>query len=623
MRHMKKPERPSRPPRPPRPKAPGPRVPLGRDRAFKAALAREYGVEELPRRLRRRTEMTLESLPNTLPVRRRPVLRAVRSLSACAAVLAVTFAALLGLNTTHPRLTEALPGLGPVFAAMNGSDSPSPTAVPAPTPTPRPEFQPVTVLSKGDFPGVLTIDSAWTDGNVLTMDMSISAYKEFGEKFGAEDISLYDYFILAPRAETDDIEPFSTGYLTVSNGSDYRDFAFDDLIFTRDDSGKFTARWQVYLDGLQVQDSLKVGLEMPDMSANYSLNGNEGAYYSYAGFSASFVLEKDASRNRVFSVHSADGPVTLRSVYYTPGRVELDVSLPYLGVIGDLYEENGEALEYPLGSFASLTCMDGGYEYALKAITPAPEEFKDASPDGSSSLDMHYVFQPSSLGEIRPQDLNGPLTLTLYEFPQNDGPLGRVTAEFTIDLSTGRAYSSRNYEKYGYEKDDLALPTRQRLENAMTNGLLLAPQNAGDAINGGAYGPYSQFTLYSDLSYSGRELQVNCYLDGEIIGSFSFVIDGGEYEDEYVQYYTYPYYLTSSGQEYLSTTVIFNHSFTREDGSNLSFDRLELQDPFSGEVLIPDLAESWRESYIELFARDPQAETDADKSAQATESSEE
>lgn len=611
MKHMKS--------GPKKSKTPLPRAPLGRDRAFKAALAREYGVTEVPRRLQRRTQKTLESLPDTLPVRRRPVLRAVRSLAATAAVLAVTFAALMGLNTTHPRLAESLPGLGSVFAAMNGHESPNAAPSSIPSPSPEPDFAPVTVLSKGDFPGVLSVDDAWSDGNVLAMDMSISTYKEFDDKLGVNNIILYDYMILAPRAETDGSEPFSTGYLTVSNGSDYRDFAFDDLIFTRDDSGKFTARWQVYLDGLQVQDSLKLGLEMPDMSANYSIDGNEGAYYSYAGFSASFVLEKDSSRSRVFSVHSVDGLVTLRSVYYTPGMVELDVNLPYLGMIGDLYEENGDALEYPLGSFVRLTCMDGGYEYTLEAITPAPEEFKDASPDGSSSLDMHYVFKPSSLGEIRPQDLNGPLTLTLYEFPQNNGPIGRVTAEFTIDLSTGRAYSSRNYEKDDYEKDDLALPTRQRFESAMTDGLLLAPSNSGDAINGGAYGPYSQFILYSDLSYSGRQLQVNCYLDGEVTESFSFAVGVEDYEDEYGQYYTYPYYLTSSGQEYLSTTVAVKHSFTRDDGSYLSFDRLELRDPFSGEVLIPDLEKAWRESYIELFARDPQAETDA-KSTESTES---
>lgn len=616
MKHMKDPERPARAERP-GPSRP-PRAPMGRDRAFKAALAREYGVEEVPRRLQRRTERTLQSLPDTLPRRSRPVLRVIRGAASAAAVLAASFAVLVGLNATNPQFTEALPGLGQVFAAMNGPRT-DPSPSPAPTPTPKPQFQSVTALSKGSFPGILIIDDAWTDGNALTLSMSISTEKKFYSQFGAEDSSMYEYLFLAPRAETDGSEQFSTGVLTVSSDSGYRDFSCGDLIFTRDeDSGRFTALWQLDLEDLEVEDSIKLSLEMPDMSASYSTGGSSGAYYDYAGFSASFSLDVDRSRDRVLGVQSGDGPVTLRSVDYAPGRVELDVSLPYLGMVGDLCDENEAALEYPLGIFPRLTCMDGDYEYDLSHVGPDDLDIYELAPDGSTTLDLHYTFKAATgLSAASPRDLKGPLTLTLYEFPQEDGPLGRVTAEFTIDLSTGRAYPSKNYEKYGYEKGDPYMSTRQRLEDAMTGGLLLAPSNAGDAINGGAYGPYSQFTLYSDISYSGRQFEVYCYLDGKLEGSFGFVIGEEEYEDPYVQYYTYTYSLASSGHEYLSTTVIYNHSSVREDGGYISFDRLELRDTISGEVYIPDMAEAWRESYIELLAKDPQAEHDSMSSESA------
>ena len=68
MKHMKKPEPklPRRRPPEREPKEPKPRVPMGRDRAFRAALAEEYGVAEVPRRLQRRTQKTLDSLPDTL-----------------------------------------------------------------------------------------------------------------------------------------------------------------------------------------------------------------------------------------------------------------------------------------------------------------------------------------------------------------------------------------------------------------------------------------------------------------------------------------------------------------------------------------------------------------------------
>lgn len=623
MKHMKQPERPKRQPKQPDPPKinklpPGapprpPRVSISRDRAFKAALAEEYGVTEVPRRLQRRTEKTLESLPDTLPVRHRPVLRAFRSMASAAAVLAVTFAAILGLNTTHPQLTEALPGLGSVFAAMNGHNLPDISPSPAPTPTPKPGFQPVTVLNKGDFPGTLVIDDAWTDGNVLMMEMSLSTYSDFDVYFGVDDISSFDYLVFQPKMKTDggeyDSDDFYTGTLTVSSDNDLREFFCDGLTFTVDSSGGLTALWQLDLQSLEVHDSLNISLELPDMAAIYSIDGEDGSYCWFAGFSADFTLEVDSSRNRALSAQSGDGPVTLRSVDYAPGRVELDVSLPYLGMIGDLYEDSGKAFEYPLGSFATLTCMDGQYEYVLGNLDPAPEEYKDVYPDGSSVLDMHYVFKaPDSSDMLWPRDVKGPLTLTLYEFSQYDGPMGRVMAEFTIDLSTGRVYPSDSYTKYGFEKSDPTLTTQQRFENAMTNGLLLPPTNSDSAMTGIGYGPFCQFALYSDMSYSGRELMVYGLLDGTLERAFTFVIDGGDYEDSEGSYSTRVYTLPSSGQEYLCTYILINLPDWLIYGEDdyTPFDQLELVDPLSGEVLIPDLTESWKGTVEELLGGNPE-----------------
>ena len=176
MKHAKKPERraPERRPREPkRPRQSAPREPrpaIGRSRVFKAALAREYGVTQLPESLKLRTEKTLSTLPDVMPSKPRPILRLFRGMATAAAALAVTSVILLGLNSTNPQLTESMPGLGPMFAAMNERPTPQPTA----GPTPQPEFNPVTVLSKGDFGGVLIIDDAWSDGKSLLLDMSIS-----------------------------------------------------------------------------------------------------------------------------------------------------------------------------------------------------------------------------------------------------------------------------------------------------------------------------------------------------------------------------------------------------------------------------------------------------------------
>ena len=106
MKHAKKPERraPERRPREPkRPRQSAPREPrpaIGRSRVFKAALAREYGVTELPESLKLRTEKTLSTLPDVMPSKPRPILRLFRGMATAAAALAVTSVILLGLNST-------------------------------------------------------------------------------------------------------------------------------------------------------------------------------------------------------------------------------------------------------------------------------------------------------------------------------------------------------------------------------------------------------------------------------------------------------------------------------------------------------------------------------------------
>lgn len=620
MKHMKQPESGSKPKstklssyklpgdKPPRGARP-PRVSIGGDRAFKAALAEEFGVTEVPRRLQRRTAKTLEDLPDSLPVRQRPVLWAVKSAATVMAVLAVTFAALLGLNTTHPQLTEALPGLGRVFASMNGHDTPDPSPTPAPTPTPQPEFQPVMVLNRGDFPGVFTVDNAWSDGHTLLLDLSVSPYGgvELGNLLDQyPGGTSYDYLTLYPAViqynDFGENYPEYTGILTVSSDGDSRDFKGSFDAFQPDGTGKLTACWQLDLDGMAVGPELSVSMSLPDICAFFSLYDRSGSMAWEAGFEAEFTVPVASGVNRALSVQSADGPVTLQAVDYSPSHVELDVSVPYLGMVGDLFADMDSDL--PLGIYARLTCMDGSYEYETDGPSSDSRDTVKLIPDGSTRLDLHYVFRaPSAWNSLHPQDLRGPLTLTIYELPQQKEHIGRVLAEFTIDMSTGRAYPGENYIKDGYEKGDAQKTTAQRLEEVSYDGflLLLTTENADEAISNG------QFTISAPLGSAGRELTVNCYLDDEIAYDFTFVLGGGDSDDEYGWYSTGTYYLPSTGQEYISTTVSVNYPdwLFEQYGGDGSFDRLKLTDAASGEVLIPDLRAAWWETIEQLLGANP------------------
>lgn len=598
-----------------------PQVPMGRDRAFRAALAREYGVEQLPNRLQRRTARTLEALPDTLPVRQRPVLRAVRSAATVFAVLAVTFVALLGVNTTHPQLTEALPGLGMVFAAMNGNETPGPTPAPAPTPTPQPEFQPVTALSKGDFPGVLTIDSAWTDGCALILDMTISPYEDLADILGHyQDKDPYAYLILHASGleySEDGFEYLNQNCVlrvNTGNASGYRDYEGALDAFRPAGDGAFTSRWQLSLDSLTVDQELEVILSFPDFTLSCNSNEDETLYSWSSGFESTFTVPVSTGKNRQFSVQAVDGPVTLRSVHYTPSRVELDVTLSYLGLTGDLLleEMGGEFNQLPLGSPAELTCMDGEFIYEHFSLNSPDFDMAKQLPSDAAELNLHYTFSvPNIEGSPHPKDLKGPLTVTFYEVPESPNLQRRVVAEFTIDLSTGRASPSESYLERGCEKSDPYKTAAQRLEEAQIDGLILLPdRNSIDAFQG-IFGPYVEFTLAAPVDQESRYLTVNGYLKDDLIESFSFLL-GDHYFEDYNGSCSIGYFeLPSSGEEYLETTVTLN--FPYDEPSIPLFDRLELVDADTGEVITPDIEASWHETVqILLGSRQDVSETEYD-----------
>ncbi len=615
MKHMKKPDRQPKLPR--EPKSPGPRTHIGRDRAFKAALAKEYGVVEVPRPMQRRIQKTLDSLPDTLPVRHRPVLRTIRSMATAAAVLAVTFAALLGINTTHPQLTEALPGLGSVFAAMNGSSTPGP--MPTAEPTPRPEFQPVTVPSDGDFPGTLTIEDAWSDGRSLVLDMSLSAgddlysiYKQLGSWDG---ISLWASTMSTVEFDNDyEEEAYSitvysdSGVLQVENGYC--------PAFLPQGDGIFRTSWYIDLEDLEAGEELKVDINVPDVLSH--AEGGGPTYTWNPEFHSTFSLPVTKSKNRTFSLQASNGSVTLSSINYAPSKVELDVNLPYLGLIEEIMPDNGELSDWPLGFYARLSCLGpDGERFVYGTALGSPKNLTDTEPALSDRVDLRYTF--TAISELMdPRKLKGPLVLTLYEFPQpyEDGfGNGKVTAEFTIDLGSGKAYPSENYLSEGYEKDSAPKTTAERLSDASYDGLLLMPSNNSlETINMGG-DPLAYVVISAPSEASGRELIVNCYLEDTVYRSLSFSL-GGNYEDGSDSYYTGFRYL--AGREYLETSVTIGYpAYVAETMGYVPFDRIEIADPATGKVIIPDLGTALVETREKLLGEKYKEITSASSDAES------
>lgn len=593
MKHSKEPESKAR---------------LKRDQAFREALAKEYGVEKPPRSFQRMMAKTLEELPDAMPVRPRPVWTIVRRTAAAAAALAVTFAGLFGVNTTYPQLTEALPGLGPVFTAINGGRTETPQPEETPSPSPEPEFQPVTVLNKGDFPGTLTIDDAWSDGNKLVLDLSITPHDELNDQLGwfPNGGGNYDRELtLTPAVSIggyDGGQISYNGFLEVICGgkivASYSEGSFIP-IFRPDDSGKFSVRWETQMDGL-VEDELEVALIMPEILATMRFDGAESNTTWVASFETSFTVPVDTRKNRQFKLLASDNQVVLNAVNYTPSVVDVQLQLPYLGAASDLIFADSESRDMPLGIWAELTCMEGKYRYELwDVISPELAELDwDERPAERSEMHMRYTFtSQDEIGLPHPRELKGPLTLTLYELSEEserDGTLRRVMAEFTIDLNTGQVYPSERYKTEGRERMDSSQTASERISELMTGGILpYIPMYESEQ-------GYFSFDIIQRADKEPHLLYVYGYIEDKPVQimEVSAKSDGGDGTN-----FFYNNQVEIAGSQCLSTHVMLAYPGWAydENGDPLSFDRVEIEDATDNVLLIEDVEEWCRQARLKIL----------------------
>lgn len=597
------------------PSSPAPRPGRGRskgEKAFREQLAREYGVEQPPEAFQRRFEQTLLQLPDQVPVRPRPVYYLLRRTAMAAAALAITFGALLGVNTTYPQLTEALPGLGPVFQAINGGEAvPSPTPQPTPSPEPQKEFQPVALESRGDFPSALQVEDAWCDGKTLLLSLSVEKTPELLAAIGyGEEEAEYvwgGYGLLsggfAPDTETDSAEPLTQvdRVIQVAGGAESWMGMGELSYFTDNGQDRLQATWRVPLDesiqkanpeevrvDFTIDDILLV--ELSDIEA-------EGApvYSWYAGFATDHTLTVpvDRSKNRVFTSRMTDNGAVLLSVDYAPSRVEVEMELPEIGYWGDMLLASEEAAaDTPLGIFAQLEgrfrAADGSGTAAFPFTLEDYEELA-ANTAGSNRRRMRFSFASSYARE----DCRSPLVLTVKESPLWSS---RVVAEFTIDLDTGSMTPSENYKEMGFERADTSWADQDsRTAASFVNGFLCTDVSWRDDR-------LLHVSLATESLEPGRVLALNSYFLDEPQQSF-WVVTGQDLDDEAGAYREWHVSAPSTGKMY-TVLDFYLYPPNEEISENwLSSDRLELVDGVTGEVLIENLWQAHENAVGEIAGR--------------------
>lgn len=617
---------------------------LRKDPEFAKELASRWGLGAPPESFRRGMQALYRELPDELPVKRDPVRQALKGLAAAAAVFGVVCAGLFALNAAQPQIAEALPGVGGVFQALNQpKEEPSPA--PQATPTPdsgesqvtegqadgdaldvwgekiAPDFAPVEIQGEG---GSLWVDRAWSDGASLVLDLRLEL-GDYGDSMyqqapGLELVPAYGEVTLNGQI--------------VASGETLQDNAAQDMVcahqiepFTWDGDGALTGRWVMDLAALgedaTASGECQVTLAMDELTAQ-NLGEEERASLENSGLlqqvgsfaSDSFPAPVVRDYNTIFQGVATDNGASLQGVSFAPTQLAVALELPFLGKTS-YYLQPEHSLRRAGG--ADIMAAEIGYA-GVVATTESGRALQ---------LDLDSLIATGGAGNYGPYQVSCAFTglypgedkviITVYDasqvkrcyddsgtFTGADPGLFQVAASFILDLAAGTADLNWDYLEEGYERLDAdTYPADSgNFLGDFTNGFYVGNcQLETDLVtNGGSTGPCQLVTLFTGdlgyrpvtlVAYAGEESYTVWSQDPTALNSYDELAGVYYHQEESGEYWE-----SVTGQEAFGGTyrvMEFRVYYPTEllDGQGQpirEFDKLQLRDEVTGEVLIEDIS---------------------------------
>ena len=632
---------------------------LRRDGDFARQLAEEWGMEQTTPSYRRALRQVYAELPDELPVKRYPLRQAMKGLAAVAAVFVMVCVGLFALNAAQPQIAEALPGVGGVFQALNqpeeGEESPAPQA----TPTPDSGESQVTgdalaawgqEIAGGFTPveipgsrGSLWVDCAWSDGAFLVLDLRLEL-GDYGD-------SLYQQ---APGLEL--VPAYGEVTLNgqiVASGETLQDNAAQDMVcahqiepFTWAGDGAFTGRWVLDLAALgedaTASGECQVTLAMDELTAQ-NLREDElvdleasGLLQQVGSFvSDSFPAPVVRDYNTIFQGVATDNGASLQGVSFAPTGLEAVLEMPFLGKTS-YYLQPGTSLRAARG--ADTGAAEIGYEGVVattesgRALQVAPYSWMTTGgTDNYGPYNMKCGFTGLYPGEDK-------VIITLYDasrekpcydeegnFTGADPGLFQVAASFTLDLATQTADPNWDYLEEGYERLDAdTYPADSgNFLGDFTNGFYVGNcQLETDLVtNGSRTGPCQLVTLFTGdldyrpvtlVAYAGEESYTVWSQDPTALNSYDEVAGVYYHQEEAGEYWESVTDQDAFGGTYrvMEFRVYYPTELLDGQGQPIrEFDKLQLLDGDTGEVLIEDVAAALAQQRSQLLGTAPAGQT--------------
>lgn len=634
---------------------------LRRDGDFARQLAEEWGMEQTTPSYRKALRQVYAELPDELPVKRYPLRQAMKGLAAVAAVFVMVCVGLFALNAAQPQIAEALPGVGGVFRALNqpeeGEESPAPQA----TPTPDSGESQVTgdalaawgqEIAGGFTPveipgsrGSLWVDCAWSDGASLVLDLRLEL-GDYGDSLyqqapGLELVPAYGEVSLNGQI-------VASGE-TLQKGTQDMVCAHQIEPFTWAGDGAFTGRWVLDLAALgedaTASGECQVTLAMDALTAQ-NLGEEERASLENSGLlqqvgsfaSDSFPAPVVRDYNTAFQGGATDNGASLQEVSFAPTQLAVALELPFLGKTSYYLQPEGslraaggaDTMAAEIGYAGVVAATESGR--ALQ-VSPYYPWMTTGGTDNYGPYQVSCAFTGLYPGEDK-------VIITVYDasqvkrcyddsgnFTGADPGLFQVAASFTLDLTTQTADPNWDYLDEGYQQLDLdTYPADSgNFLGGFTNGFYVGNCQLEPGLSAGGQAgneqPCQLVTLFaSDLdyrpvtlvAYSGEESYTVWSQDPTALNSYDEV--GGVYyhQEEAGEYWESVTDQDAFGGAYRVMEFRMYYPSHLLDGQGQpirEFDKLQLLDGDTGEVLIEDVAAALAQQRSQLLGTAPAGQT--------------
>ena len=546
------------------------------------ALRRELDIAAVPLVIDNKLRQVYAELPEELP-KARLWLRPLRKAVGVFAALAIVCGGLLGLNAANPAFAESIPGLGSLFALMNGHTM-HPMGSHVGTYEGSVEELDLTADALADTDYSLTLDEAFCDGNYVYLTLRVTGPEE-AEQY--ESLNMVcdgksDFRLLVDGAEA---ELFTIGSQTLEDGAEAIALVHR-LAAPAADGQELSARLEVgSLYGLYPQDDSKSGGWQYDTLE--------------VGFTADFAVTADTSQNQSQELSAEDNGVKLYGIETTPGYLLVDMEIPFWGRQNELTAGGG-----PILGYAQLFTQDGqelGHNSLLN-------DYDFVNESDAESIRGTWAFDGP------PEQTDTVILRITDRSPDSayaaDMDRERVVfAEFAINWKTGEAHPSDTYLDEGLDKVGTEEFQASWGPADFTGGYLVSDiLNTRDMWHG-TDDWICMVQLRADVEYQPIELR---YYNGErLLGTVKAVpkaeyndTEFGEgqwpaYRDENGFYACFPAEEDTTGQAeysqllfclYYSEDCIGATQFRERDlKDGCMVDRIEVVNTETGQVLLDDL----------------------------------